>query len=173
MVRPLTSFQAPDVVVDVAGEIDLKVVAPVGPRGPEGPPGNTLLSGDGPPASSTGADGDYYIDKTAFAIYGPKVSGNWPASGVSFIGPTGETGPPGDDGADGTSITGPPGAAGADGRTVLSGSGAPASQTGANGDFYVDVTSWVIYGPQGQRHMAGGRVDHWPRRRCGCRRCRR
>jgi hypothetical protein len=39
MVRPLTSFQAPDVVVDVAGEIDLKVVAPVGPQGPQGPQG--------------------------------------------------------------------------------------------------------------------------------------
>jgi hypothetical protein len=156
MVRPLTSFQAPDVVVDVAGEIDLKVVAPVGPRGPEGPPGTTLRYGDGPPNSTVGNDGDFYFDTDGSDLYGPKAAGSWPSTGVSLIGPAG---PAGADGEDGDSIVGPAGADGedgADGKTVLSGSGAPASGTGSNGDFYVDTTSWVIYGPKASGSWPSG-----------------
>jgi hypothetical protein len=133
MVRPLTSFQAPDVVVDVAGEIDLKVVAPVGPRGPQGLPGSSVLYGFGPPQSTVGADGDFYINTDVFALYGPKAGGSWPA-GISLIGPQGAPGG-----------GGPPGA---DGRTVLNGNSPPDSSTGANGDFYIDTLSDELYGPK-------------------------
>ena len=49
---------------------------------------NTLLYGTGVPASSTGNDGDFYIDMAANYIYGPKASGAWPA-GISIVGPAG------------------------------------------------------------------------------------
>jgi hypothetical protein len=40
------------------------------------------------------------------------------------------------------------GAPGADGNAVLNGSGAPASSLGAPGDFYIDTTAHVLYGPK-------------------------
>jgi virginiamycin B lyase len=46
-------------------------------------------------------------------------------------------GPPGADGEDGV-----------DGRTVLSGNGAPSSELGEDGDFYIDTEAWDIYGPK-------------------------
>jgi hypothetical protein len=42
-------------------------------------------------------------------------------------------------------ITGP---GGADGKTILSGSGAPSSGTGTNGDYYLDIGETTIYGPK-------------------------
>ena len=59
-----------------------------GTNGTNGANGNTVLSGSGTPSNSLGADGDFYIDTTAHAIYGPKASGTWPA-GTSIIGPAG------------------------------------------------------------------------------------
>jgi hypothetical protein len=40
---------------------------------------NTLLNGRGAPSSAIGINGDFYIDSSALAFYGPKVSGRWPA----------------------------------------------------------------------------------------------
>jgi len=37
---------------------------------------------------------------------------------------------------------------GEDGRTILSGSGSPSAGLGANGDFYIDIDAWEIYGPK-------------------------
>ncbi|MGW0468330.1 SGNH/GDSL hydrolase family protein [Streptomyces sp. NPDC003027] len=42
-------------------------------------------------------------------------------------------------------ITGP---AGADGRTILSGTSDPAAGTGDNGDFYINTSTWFIFGPK-------------------------
>lgn len=39
--------------------------------------GKTILNGSGVPSGGTGADGDFYIDTTADAIYGPKTAGAW------------------------------------------------------------------------------------------------
>lgn len=47
-----------------------------------------LLNGTAPPTAGDGADGDFWIDTTAWAIYGPKAAGAWP-SGVSLIGKSG------------------------------------------------------------------------------------
>ena len=41
-----------------------------------------------------------------------------------------------------------PGFDGANGKTVLNGSGAPADTLGNDGDFYLDTTSDVLYGPK-------------------------
>jgi hypothetical protein len=40
------------------------------------------------------------------------------------------------------------GSPGTNGNTVRSGNGAPAAGLGANGDFYIDVSSFTIYGPK-------------------------
>ena len=72
MVRPLTSFQAPDVIVDVSGEIDLKVVAPMGPPGPPGPSGSAHLT-----AARVAATGNVDISSPGAAIDGVTlVTGN-------------------------------------------------------------------------------------------------
>lgn len=65
-----------------------------GQRGEQGVPGNTVLSGSGPPANSAGADGDYYMDINAGIIYGPRYASTWPA-GRSLVGPQGLKGDPG------------------------------------------------------------------------------
>jgi len=101
--------------------------------GPTGAAGNTVLSGSGTPAAGTGVDGNFYIDTTAYALYGPKASGSWPT---------------------GVSLVGTPGTAGADGNTVLYGAGAPVAGTGVNGNFYIDTTANFIYGPKA--------VGSWP-----------
>lgn len=48
--------------------------------GPKGDPGSKILSGDGPPTSDIGIDGDFYVDTTAngLPLYGPKSGGIWP-----------------------------------------------------------------------------------------------
>jgi hypothetical protein len=50
--------------------------------------GNSLHSGSGAPDDSLGANGDFYIDITATALYGPKSADAWPA-GISLVGPPG------------------------------------------------------------------------------------
>src|SRR5690606_39606414 len=37
---------------------------------------------------------------------------------------------------------------GEDGNSVLSGQGAPDPTVGRDGDFYIDTTTWEIYGPK-------------------------
>ncbi|MEI7177117.1 hypothetical protein [Pectobacterium carotovorum] len=51
--------------------------------------GNTILNGTTDPTSGIGANGDFYINRTALTIAGPKSSGSWPA-GVSLKGADGQ-----------------------------------------------------------------------------------
>ena len=51
------------------------------------------MSGAGAPGAGVGANGDFYLDTTAWVLYGPKASGAWPGSGTSLVGPAG----PGED----------------------------------------------------------------------------
>ncbi|HEY8930359.1 MAG TPA: hypothetical protein VIM55_14260, partial [Mucilaginibacter sp.] len=115
-----------------AGSSLVGPAGPIGPRGNTGTAGNTVLSGTGAPATTLGKNGDFYIDISAFLIYGPKTSAGWGA-GVSLMGPRGNTGTAG--------------------STILSGTGAPASTLGKTGDFYLDKTSYMFYGP---KTTAGG-----------------
>lgn len=62
------------------------------------------------------------------------------AYGTLSSGPQGIQGIPGTNGTNG--------AAGADGKTVRSGSGAPTNPVGVDGDFYIDLVSYLIYGPK-------------------------
>ncbi|WP_042400162.1 hypothetical protein [Streptacidiphilus carbonis] len=65
----------------------------VSAAGVQGPRGNTILSGIGAPTSAVGVDGDFYFDKTNFpssvVLYGPRVAGLWPSSGVTVGGTAG------------------------------------------------------------------------------------
>ncbi|MCU1398258.1 MAG: hypothetical protein JWN62_1367 [Acidimicrobiales bacterium] len=49
-------------------------------------PGASLASGAAAPASTTGADGDFYIDTTNHVLYGPKTAGVWPTPGEQLGG---------------------------------------------------------------------------------------
>lgn len=82
----------------------------------------TIHNGAGAPSGALGIDGDFYIDTTADAIYGPKAAGAW-GSGTSLIGPTGATG-----------ATGPAGSTGATGAAGAAGA------TGASGPVPIDYT---------------------------------
>lgn len=68
------------------------------PKGDQGTPGvnaNRILNGNGAPNFSIGTDGDFYLDKTAGVMYGPKDSGAWPVGTfVSTPGPAGPAGSP-------------------------------------------------------------------------------
>jgi hypothetical protein len=62
-----------------------------GQQGNPGADGRGILSGLGAPSSSTGVNGDFYIDLTTPRLYGPKASGAWGA-GKSLVGDPGPTG---------------------------------------------------------------------------------
>ena len=68
----------------------------------------TIRYGIGGPTPTIGNDGDFYVDTSAYVIYGPRNSGNW-GVGQSLVGPAGPQGP--------TGATGPAGATGATGAT--------------------------------------------------------
>jgi hypothetical protein len=104
-----------------------------GSAGTNGTNGSTTLSGNGAPAASLGANGDYYLDKTNFLLYGPKTTGGW---GIPML----------LKGADGTQ--GPTGAAGKDGSIIYSGTGVPVNTIGVNGDYYLDKNTGNLYGPK-------------------------
>jgi len=69
-----------------------------GGAGSAGADGKTVRNGAGAPSGGLGVDGDFYIDTTADAIYGPKTSGAW-GSATPLVGPTGSAGADGADGA--------------------------------------------------------------------------
>jgi len=124
-------------------------VGPVGATGATGAVGATgkmgvgVLNGTSAPTANVGVTGDFYLDTASEVLYGPKTGGAWPTSGTSLVGPAGENGV---DGANGTD--------GINGKSILNGTSAPTANVGVTGDFYLDTTSEVLYGPK-----AGG---VWP-----------
>jgi hypothetical protein len=71
--------------------------------------------------------------------------GGWVTAG----GAQGPEGPAGATGATGaTGSAGTNGSNGTDGKTILNGSGTPSAETGVNGDFYIDTTNNLIFGPK-------------------------
>jgi hypothetical protein len=119
-----------DVLILVDSEADTINVPSQGPPGPpgssgsDGTDGNTILYGGSDPIATTGKDGDSYINTTTHFMFGPKSGGIWPP-GFSLVGPQGPRG-----------------------NTVLYGSGPPTGAVGQDGDFYVDQTNHVMYGPK-------------------------
>ena len=105
---------------------------PQGPVGPAGADGSIIYSGSGAPDIALGKTGDYYFDNTARSLYGPK--GRTWGNAVSLVGATGSTGATG--------------AAGANGNTILNGVGVPVPTLGNDGDFYLDIQTYLLYGPK-------------------------
>jgi hypothetical protein len=66
------------------------VPGPTGPvsttPGPTGPRGATILAGSGAPLASYGSDGDWYIDRDARLMYGPKAGGAWNGDPLDLTG---------------------------------------------------------------------------------------
>lgn len=102
-------------------------VGPAGPKGADGQNGSAIYSGTTTPLSTIGAVGDFYLNETTGLLYGPKTASGW-GYGFSLIGATGATG--------------------AAGSQTYSGSGAPPSSTGVIGDYYLDKTNYLLYGPK-------------------------
>lgn len=133
-------------------------VGPQGPRGPQGPPGESI-SALGVEANYTSLIShhptpnhlDAYIvqDTSHFWIYDPTSSAangdGWVDMG-SLQGPQGLQGIQGPAGTNG--INGTNGTNGIDGKTILSGTNTPGSGVGNNGDYYINTTTWQIYGPK-------------------------
>lgn len=94
-------------------------------------PESLVHTGVGSPVDfQTGHDGDFYIDSAAKKIYGPRIAGVW-GNGSPMVG---EIGP-----------------VGKNGSSLISGMSQPDPQTGASGDFYLDLSSKMIYGPKTER----------------------
>lgn len=58
-----------------------------GATGATGPQGLSLLSGAGVPSFGTGVNGDFYLDKNTYILYGPKAGGTWPTPGTQLSNP--------------------------------------------------------------------------------------
>lgn len=95
-----------------------------GAKGIAGPDGSTILNGTAIPATTLGANGDFYINTATSIIYGPKTATGW-GTGKSIKGATGTAG-----------------------SKILSGTVSPAATIGAIGDYYLDKTSYSLYGPK-------------------------
>jgi hypothetical protein len=86
---------------------------------------NTVLTGTGAPNAGSGQNGDFYVDTTAKAVYGPKTVSGWGASNAAL-------------------------GAGNGAADCLNGSSVPSAGTGADGDFYVrtGANGGTLYGPK-------------------------
>lgn len=68
------------------------------------------------------------------------------------IGPQGPQGIQGEQGPEGPQ--GPQGEPGENGNSVLSGYGIPSNSIGTNGDFYINLSNYTIYGPKSMQWLA-------------------
>ena len=110
--------------------------------------GNQILSGNGAPAASLGAVGDYYLNKTTMELYGPKTAEGW-GSAMGLKGTQGDKGKDGKDGTNGKDgNNGNDGANGRDGSLILSGTTTPTASQGKKGDWYIDTQNKRLYGPK-------------------------
>jgi hypothetical protein len=123
-----------------------------GEQGIEGLPGEsalveggTVLNGTGPPDDGEGREGDFYVDTTGDAIYGPKTKTTWAGTGPMQLGagargPQGPAGPQGKEGKEGregragaAGSTGPAGSIGATGAPGGTGATGPSGSPGVGG----------------------------------------
>lgn len=155
--------QPPDVPTDPTGEDWRGPQGVQGDTGPQGAAGAQGAKGDtgatgavstvpGPqgPKGDTGATGPQGIKGTTGNTGATGPQGTTGPQGVQGVkGDTGATGPQGTTGATGPQgPTGATGAAGVSGSTILNGAGPPSPAVGAGGDYYLDTTGDVLYGPK-------------------------
>lgn len=109
--------------------------------GPAGKDGSVMLAGTTVPAVSVGKEGDYFLNQSTDSLYGPKDVAGW---GIAIS-------VKGEKGVNGTN--------GTDGSQILKGKGIPDKTLGALGDFYLDTTSYLLYGPKYQ--ISFTRIVSW------------
>ena len=80
--------------------------------------GGELLNGPAAPTAGDGANGDFWLDTSTNDLYGPKESGAWPATTISFS------------------------------EQILSGVVAPLTTLGKVNDYYFDSAKKELYGPK-------------------------
>ena len=80
--------------------------------------GGELLNGPTAPTALDGANGDFWLDTSTNDLYGPKESGAWPTTTISFS------------------------------EQILSGVVAPLSTLGKENDYYFDSAKKELYGPK-------------------------
>jgi hypothetical protein len=118
-------------IINCSKEGDVGPQGLQGEIGPAGENGSVIHAGTGVPVDTLGAYGDYYLDKSTNQLYGPKTEGiGW---GVPIV----LTGDKGDTGATGT-----------DGSQIYAGTSLPSSTLGAEGDYYLNKTTFDLYGPK-------------------------
>ena len=109
--------------------------------GLDGQNGKDILSGTTDPTSETGKEGDKYVNTTTGDIF-VKKNGQWEREGNI----KGSKGDKGEDGAAGVAgQNGQNGQNGRDGKDILSGTSDPTSETGKEGDKYVNTTAGDIF----------------------------
>ena len=109
--------------------------------GNNGQDGKDILSGTTDPTSEAGKEGDKYVNTTTGDIF-VKKNGRWEREG-NLKGPKGDKGEAGAAGA--TGAAGQNGQNGRDGKDILSGTSDPTSETGKEGDKYVNTTTGDIF----------------------------
>jgi len=155
-------------VVEISADGPPGALGPPGPEGPEGPTGDPGaqgdpgLQGDPGPVGPPGDDGLGYTNVGAWTnatFYA--VNDVVDDAGSSYAATVAHTSSPADRPPDANwalmaSIgdPGPTGPMGTAGNTVLSSNGSPAMGLGVDGDFYIDLLVYDIWGPK-----AGGA---WP-----------
>ena len=112
-----------------------------GQNGQNGRDGKDILSGTSDPTSDTGKEGDKYVNTTTGDIF-VKKNGQWEREG-NLKGPKGDKGEAGATGA--TGAAGENGQNGRDGKDILNGTSDPTSETGKEGDKYVNMTTGDIF----------------------------
>ena len=115
--------------------------------GLDGQNGKDILSGTSDPTSETGKEGDKYVNTTTGDIF-VKKNGQWEREGnlKGAKGDKGETGAAGQNGENGQNgRDGQNGQNGRDGKDILSGTSDPTSETGKEGDKYVNTTTGDIF----------------------------
>lgn len=96
----------------------------------------TVLYGNTIPATATGNNGDTFIN-TVSGIFYKKNGSNW---NQVFSMQTGPQGPQGVGGTNGTN--------GTNGKTILNGTVNPSNSLGTDGDFYINTSSYYLFGPK-------------------------
>ncbi|HLK30112.1 MAG TPA: hypothetical protein VKT28_16140 [Puia sp.] len=89
--------------------------------GPAGPGNNVMYYASTCPDASAGSAGDFFLNTSQGILYGPKSVSGW-GLGLKMK-----------NSAAAESL-------------ILSGSGAPASTLGNTGDYYLDISNFVLYG---------------------------
>ncbi|NBC03450.1 MAG: hypothetical protein GVY20_07060 [Bacteroidetes bacterium] len=115
---------------------------PMGPQGEQGPPGpvgpagegTNIHAGEGSPDGAMGEPGDFYLDLTSGDLYGPKDEADGWGDPVSLSGSDGQDGEDGEDGQDGSQI--------------YAGEGVPQNDLGKEGDYYLNKSTFDLYGPK-------------------------